>query len=900
MLARNLNSSTRDALGAQETIDFPHPESQQIIRKITAETEGNFKFVKDPFLRKHLQRMKATYFFWNHTICRGKKRMMSWREVIISNLKEGSSFAERISKTITYSYRWRTGVAFYNFPEEYIDEEAWGFDYFPSPFHLLPFRGECDDFKVTYSCPTLNLDLKDRFMEIGSKYVKTARYDVFFDDVDVISTLTAKATMVRPWKTEPNLTARAKLKYPGDITSYFEYKEEVIYKCPHEQRACWIPTIATNNSVKLAKKIVKETLHSPCDYYFRRPSWSDLREFLASGVETYFIMSDLKKSGLTFPHHLVLWVKELIDSKNIELDTSVFGGYVNSRVYKTDKKTIYEPNVGVGLGMADPLISWVISIIFLCWKPRWDEDYILHGMFWGDDQVIKVRPKIGSRLTAYKAAEIGRDWDIYQRQFGLMVHESKPFVGTTGCLLETYPEDVPGWDSLKRGQWIGSLFWALGAETIFQAKEYTNAVYCTLAEFGDMVELADQVINEVIIPFFGYEFFPGEVNYPFELGGWTSVIKQGLNQSLMMGINLPFEQGGLCRLQFLKRNKARGIRYEVSHEDVLLGKGGPYYQHMARSALYPDYFRPSFHREREVYRKLSAKRRKAYSMPGDPSQIYRYHIREVPGNTEIPDIFCIRFEAACDFIDLRGVPSLDEVESAGMDPIRCRIFVDEILEKRDLTTTLSYYVKSWPLAQIAALRSIIGKECTLSPGLFKFCEDDPKAYGKQLRNLLERGLTLHPQIKKEIGDYTLPFPVLGKGDTLGQDPYTGSYFLYDSQTIIISNWRENTCWSAICKRPIGNADLESIKILVDKEDEPIEEEEEPPPELTPEEYTATVDYIRWNIEGARRAILELDPPRDQAQEDQDAVYARYQIAGGGEDSDFDLDGGIDFDDLGVG
>lgn len=900
-MKKNLNSSTRDALGAQETMSFPHPESSEVIRHLQEGSEGSFKFVKDPFLRKHLYRMKVTYMFWERCICLHRPRYAGWREVLISNLEEGPAYADRISKLLTYSYRWRTGVAFYNFPPEYIDESAWGFDYFPSPFHLLPFEGESDDYKVTYNDVKLCPSLKDDFLSVGEKYVKKSKYDIFFDDVDVVSSLTSKAVLVGPWKTEPNLTARAKRGYPGDITEFFEYKELVIYKCPHEHRSCWIPNIPTYNSIKVAKKIVKELLRSPCDYYFRRPGWNDLREFLQKGRDTYFIMSDLKKSGLTFPHHLILWAKELIDSKNPDLDTSVFNGYVNTTVYKQDGKTTYKPNVGVGLGMADPLISWCISIIFLCWKKAWDEECYIHGMFWGDDQVIKIWPRPGVKLSAYKAAEIGKDWDRYQKRFGLTVHESKPFVGTTGCLLETYPDKVDGWDCMKRGQWVGSFFWALGAETIFQAKEYVNAVYTTLAEFGDMVDLADIAINEEIIPRMGYEFFPEEVNYPFELGGWTSVIERGLNQCVKMGLRLPPDKGGLAKLQFLHKNKARGSKYKVVHEDWWAGKGGPYFQRMVQSTLYPDYFRPSFAREREVYRKLAKRRLRAFQTPENPAIVYRKNVTRISCKCEMPDEFLARFDACQDFIDIEGTEALKSLEAKGLDPTRCRIYMDELLSKGDYSTTLSYYLPSFPEAQIAALRSIIGEAKTLSPCLFKWCEDEPRAYARQLKNFLERGVTMHPQIKREFGDIQLPFPVLGKGDTLGQDPYTGAYFLYDPTIIVKSNWEENTCWSAIFGRPCGNKYLGLIKKCdFPEEKEPIREDEDAPLDEPLPDDPQTVEYIRQNITAAGRALLQLEPQRDTAVETENAVYARYQLVGGGDESDFDLDGGIDFDDLGVG
>lgn len=896
VIEKNLSSSTRDALGAQETFVFPHPETNQIVQKLLAGTEQSFEFVKDTHFAKHLRRMKATYLFWELHIVGRRKRMLGWREILIQNLQEGSSFAERISKLITYTYRSKTGIACSKFPEEYLDEDAWGFDYFPSPFHLLPFKGECDDFLIVNKSPPIDKELKDLFQEEGSKYVKKTTVDIFFDQVDVLSTLTSKAVLIEPNKTALNLTARAAQGFPGTVTNRFVYQEKVIYKCPHEQRACWIPDISTGNSVRLVKKIVKMCLKSPADYYFRRPSFSDLQEFLSDGLKTYFIMSDLKKSGLTFPHHLVLWVKELILEKNPHLDLQVFDGLVKSTVYHEGKTSYYEPNVGLGLGMGDPLISWTISILYLIWRKRYQDEWVIQGMFWGDDQVIKVIPRIGASVTFMDVAEMANDWNRFLRSFGLTVHESKPFFSRYGCLLETYPEQMKGWDCLKRGQWVGSLFWALGCDFIYQAKEYVNAVYRSIWEHNNVLPWADRAINEVIIPYWGYEFFPEEVNYPFELGGWTQIIEEGLNQALQLAYQLPKDKGGLIRLMFLKKNRARGSRYKVDREVVKrwAGNQSPYFLSLVEGACFPDYFKPSTQREWEVYRKYSLKRRRAFQEGGCPQQLIVENFKNIPGSYELPDILCLSDEKKRDRISLDECETLDELENLGVDCLRSRIYVEQILLGKP-GPPLSDDLITFGAAQIAALRTIVGSCNFLVPGLFKFCRDDPRSYPRQADNLLQRGLIIHPKLIKELDDILLPFPILDDGEILAKDHYCEAYCLISSRTQTFCNSSSNTIWSAILRRPVGNIDIytltqEYLDSVNNPEKDPVVEDEQ-------EVDTA---YLMYNIRAIEKRMQEFKPPVDERQQEQEKVYARYQVLGNDDESDFDLDGGIDFDNIGIG
>lgn len=885
---QDLRSATRDALGAQETLEFPHKETNKAINALLEETEGSFEFIKDPFFRAHLNRMKATYQFWQFKIEPTKVKQIGWRGVLLRNLKEGPKYAEYLSKCLTYTYRDKVGVACYEFPKEYIDDAAWGYDYFPSPFHLLPYMGECDDYAVTYNRPTVHPSLKETFQELAEKYVRRINYDLFFDDADIISTLTNKAVMVGAWKTEPNLTARVKQGFPGCVTSYFRFKEKVIYKCPHEQRACWIPDVPTNNSIKLAKRIFQETLKSPADYYFRRPEWSELKEFLEASYDTYFIMSDLKKSGLTFPHHLVLWVKELIALKNQELDLSVLDGYSNNVVFKEDGKTIYEPMVGLGLGMGDPLISWVLSILFLIWKKTWNDEYVIKGMFWGDDQVIKVYPRIGKTMTQYDAAVLAKDWDRFQRKYGLVVHEYKPFVASTGCLLETYPDEIPGWDSLKRGQWVGSLFWALGCINIVQAKEYVNAVYNTLALYGTMLDLADRAVYEEIIPRWGYEFFPEEIQLPFEIGGWVRYVKDGLSQALLIATKLPLDKGGLARLPFVKKAKARGKKYPDIGDSAqrFLERGGPYFQEMSQRAIAPDYFKPSFLREKEVYRRYAEKRQKAFNDPKNPIEVLRENFFKFPRNCEIPAEFCLRDTVQRDRISTDLVPTWEWCLEQGSDPLRSRLFMDGILHNPDNPLVLSFNLKNVGMAQTAALRQIIGNAPVLIPSLFNWCKDDPGTYRRQLENLTQRGEMIHPHLCEQVKNCGLPFPILGKGDTLWQDPFTGAYALIDSSIQMDSCGSANTLWSVICRRPVGNIDLWDLRIP--EPHEQVLEPEPPPQEPIVQDKQQLIDYAWWNIRGAAKAVLELQPSEDKVQKEEQALYLKYQVTGG-YDEDFDLD-----------
>lgn len=653
----------RENLGRGSTISWPHPEvglAMRIVSEASSILDCNFSGIRDALLRGHLRRVQQSLAWWEK---RFPKRWMGAREVLFLNLKDGPAFAKRVDTAIKFSFRVVGGESLIYGGEDdcLIDDCAWGFDYFPSPFHLLPFdSGEAvPDFSLAFEArKEIDPGLAIRFKARVREFVKQGAVP-WLDDLDRLSTFTCSSVMVGPWKTKPNLGVRTKNKGALDYTLDFKFMECQVFKNPHEQRACWIPDVKTLNTIKLLHKMAKRGLDCPFDYYYRRPEWAFLVEWLSERFGRVFLMSDLKKSGLTFPHSLIELLAEALKEAMPDWPWEYLLGFSGAMIFCQDK-TVRRSTQGFGLGMGDPFISFAMGTLFSLWKE--DNDLLkAEALFWGDDQAIRLGSP-SSPCGHIDAMEATEQWDGWCKKFGLSIHEKKPFYGRRGVLLETYGEEIhPRWDSRKLGQWIPALHWALLARNISEAKLITSQVAASI--WDDWWPEAIPVLNH-IISYWGYEFSKDEVHLPYEIGGWITRLEGGLKDWPSVALQLPKRLWGLINLPSvtMPRMVKEGTFVDTSWVEEVRELGGPMWRKLSQGALCPPYVRPSGKRELEGWDQVFRRRKRAFrNPPPDPLVGVRKNIRNI-SNTRIPDEFCA--QKCLGYVEIVGKP-----EVSG-DPLR--------------------------------------------------------------------------------------------------------------------------------------------------------------------------------------------------------------------------------------
>lgn len=763
----------RENLGRGSTIPWPHPEvgtAKKILERSQSLSDCNWSAIKDDLLRGHLMRTQQSLLWWEK---RFPKRCMGGREVLFLNLEKGPVFAKNIDTAIKFSYRVVGGESLIYGGENdcLVDTDAWGFDYFPSPFHLLPFdSGEIvDDFNLAFEArKEIAPDLASRFKARVREFVKQGPVP-WLDDLDRLGTFTSSSVMVGPWKTKPNLGVRTKNKGALDYTLDFKFMECQVFKNPHEQRACWIPDVKTLNTIKLLHKMAKEGLNCPFDYYYKRPKWDFLVEWLSERYGRVFLMSDLKKSGLTFPHSLIELLGDALKEALPEWPWEYLKGFSQATIFRADKKTVQRSTQGFGLGMGDPFISFTMGTLFSLWKD--DNAYIKpEALFWGDDQAIRVGTPNSpcGHLVAMEATE---DWDAWCKNFALSVHDKKPFYARRGVLLETYGEEIHRrWDCKKLGQWIPALHWALLARNIAEAKLITSQV-CS-AIWDDWWPEAEEVLQQVI-SYWGYEFSSDEVHLPYEIGGWVTRLKGGLKDWPTEALRLPQRLWGLINLPGVHHPKMvkANTFVDPSWVEEVGELGGPYWKKLSTGALSPSYLRPSARREAEAWEQILRRRRKAFlSPPLDPYVGVKKHLRAIEG-TRLPDEFCT--QKVLKYVEIIGEPKVKG------DPVRAILTLEGVERIR--------HGASCPQDIMDTIMAGFLEEGTtlFDEALWAWSLLTGSSYKALANDLRSRGKGFHPGLISEGENMIPPFLIdldLGGSETqVVKCPKTGIWFLVHGQ-----------------------------------------------------------------------------------------------------------------------
>jgi hypothetical protein len=263
--------------------------------------------------------------------------------------------------------------------------------------------------------------------------------------------------------------------------------------------------------------------------YTNSSVYDGLESWLSSrySKKVAYLMSDIKKSGLTFNRNLFNLVIDCCKETYPNFSWDMYYNYGNAKIIIDDSDPVPMKN-GFGLGMMDCVISFTQACIYqLVMSKSLVEGISLDAKFWSDDMVIKVRHNSDLEISLDCANDILEEYDRYAALCGLRIHEKKPYASRKGVFLETYGTSYYApWDHSKKCQWTGCLFDSLKSRTISQAKH----IFATVSL--EVPEELDYLLHEAlqrITAFWGFEFSKHETTYPYEIGGWMYYMEEGFN-----------------------------------------------------------------------------------------------------------------------------------------------------------------------------------------------------------------------------------------------------------------------------------------------------------------------------------------------------------------------------------
>lgn len=507
--------------GDYEVVAWPHPHAAYVEKTLWSIQDLRTWMPPsgiDEALRRHCIRLKECLVYWETLPI---KRYGNGIGILRANLRKGPEFADELDELYKGILRWSAGL-----PSAYGDEESVGYarkissldEVFP-PRLLIPFkRPDLEDVKLLFEKrPKIEQPLLDAFRVKIREYAHEPKEKFFeFDDVDRMSMCGVSVTFDPKTKRRvPRSEMRAKNDFTLDTTNRFVFGHVQVMKNAAESRDCVVPTIETQNTMRLMTERMKQVISHPSDV-IRKKEFSFLKYWLKNDGNHLYIMSDQKKCGLTFPLELV---ETLYDELNNLFPGQGFNlvkeGYQNAMIWYNGQWS--KINNGTGLGMMVESVSLIMALLFDIWKEFQKPEWQVAGYFYNDDQVIRVNYDCSYGIDTYEVDKLAASWDACLTAFGLTVHKKKPFISRGGILLEIYGFSFPVKVD-KRMTYVGLAFNALVQPTIAAAKEYFAGIHDWI--YDEERKILQEYVLWRLVSYFGFEFHNSEINMPLQAGGW--------------------------------------------------------------------------------------------------------------------------------------------------------------------------------------------------------------------------------------------------------------------------------------------------------------------------------------------------------------------------------------------
>jgi signal peptidase I len=542
-----------------EFIQWPHPEVQKVEQSIPV--SGSLKGWKPPtlqdkLLQSHLWRMKYTLSYWE--LANSRRKCLDSARLLRRNLVEGPEFADELDDAIKYTYRYQTSkcIMYSDNWDAEIREDAWGHDYFFPPCHLLPFvRQDPGDINLVFKeDPKVPEKLLRNFKQKVRENIQEGVALPFLDDVDRLTLFGGTKTFV-PGRQQTQTRTKVRLQDPTlETTDAFKFKYAFVQKTAAEDRAAVVTDQLTLNTMRLLKRSLEAIRKCSSDTMGVK-DWHFLPQWLGD-VHALYLMSDLKKCGLTFPRQLLFATLEVF--LEVYPDADIFrkgiDGYKNATIQLPDGSTRLM-TTGVNLGMMNEYVSFIMGCLVELWIDQQGFEDVT-ALMYNDDQVIRFANPSITGSNSQELQDLGISWDTFMTRHGLSVHDKKSFWSDRGCFLEVYgrPSKIT-YTLHKETQYLGNLYWSLLSYNIVEAKEFCSGVISNLPE--RYIEKAISDVLPEIVSLWGYEFSPKECKFSYPIG-WVKEQNQYGEYTLFDELyeSEPFyEEARLCQIPLVSKPK---------------------------------------------------------------------------------------------------------------------------------------------------------------------------------------------------------------------------------------------------------------------------------------------------------------------------------------------------------
>lgn len=286
-----------------------------------------------------------------------------------------------------------------------------------------------------------------------------------------------------------------------------------VHVSPDNVRDTVILSVEHSNTVKLLEKqiskIAEKMIYS--SYVRNEETFEYINKSFYDNY-TYFIERDILKEGLTKPRQLIQLVFDCLELKYPHIShwkyKSIYDSFKVLDYDNIEKTTLR----GHGLGMANAITTIIQIVLFTLVKDKLTLEHSIGRdigcIAYNDDITIGFKDKDSLETYWDIEEDVLEDYDVIRRP------EKSYRNANSFAFCETY---YPKFGGKKISYKLTELYNAFAMPNISASKHYVNSLSGVEHPMKDF----NFYIKE-LVTFWGYEFFYGEWELPFRLGGWIT------------------------------------------------------------------------------------------------------------------------------------------------------------------------------------------------------------------------------------------------------------------------------------------------------------------------------------------------------------------------------------------
>jgi hypothetical protein len=402
-----------------------------------------------------------------------------------------------------------------------LDKERYDYDSFFHEQHLISFMSDADDLEWAFEEVHENEVWLEAFELAAKKYLLDHKIKKV-KDPDNDDKATWISDSITPTEDGPMLNRRLMRQLASEGVSddfiessreqeYMEFKRSSVFVAPGNSRDTWQCYPKTLFKVKRISHKLRQILDVLPHSAMASPEKADHRRKRIKRDDALYFLFDYKKCGLTVNRRLLMILSRVLNDIYPESGFDEISHFADIRLHNGE--TVVYPTRGVGLGNCNEGVTLIQCVLgHMLYQAKG-----IDSVFFNDDGVfIEKENEIRSPFRWILSAI---------SHLGMIINLKKTIVSDCNVFCEDYFITKENLDYSKTQSLILPFAEVFFRSNISEAKVLYADLQRGIVGRNVQVELENSLVD-----WWGTEFHPSEVWWPFEFGGWRSYLRGSINR----------------------------------------------------------------------------------------------------------------------------------------------------------------------------------------------------------------------------------------------------------------------------------------------------------------------------------------------------------------------------------